>query len=183
MSRTYVLQSPGIAIASARMKADVNYIGIADQVLVSKLAHNHVFLCEAWEQGPITERRLQRLYHRLMPGDSLFMEANLPEPLLIKALRYAKEAGATTVLVYMRPDLNKYSIVSSQADILIVPESNENMAANRVITFREHEHAEALAGAFALALMNGLDEKQAEAFYRKAALSKELPWYDEVAYG
>ncbi len=101
MSRIYVLQEEKIAVAAARMKADVNYRGILDEKIKHQLIDNHVFIRDCWSAGEMHTRRLQLLYHQLMPGDTLFLTDELSIEQCKTAIRYAKERGVLTVLVQL----------------------------------------------------------------------------------
>ncbi|MEF2246270.1 hypothetical protein [Paenibacillus sp. IITD108] len=197
MSRIYVLQAEDIAIAAARMKVDINYIGILDEKTKRKLEDNHVFIRDWWTEGELHTRRLQRLYHQLMPGDILFLSDDLPLEQRETAIRYAKERSALTVFLQLNGMDNTFNCAASLtncfADIVIhykqddERESNDiQTAANKFaverIELAANENIIGLSGALALCLLNGLRGEKAAEFYRKAAKFKELPWYDEVAY-
>lgn len=191
MSRAYMLNAVETAIAAGRMKADANYVGFADCAMCERLVANHVFVREAWTEGELTVRRLQQLYHRLWPGDILFIASSIAVPLLEVATRYARERGALTVLVEERqqPDY-EYQLQRESAfelfDIVLLygegTASGGDAESVQRIIFRPDEQATAYAGALALCLMNGQSLEAAEPFCRRAAGFAKLPWYDEVAY-
>ncbi|WMT39446.1 hypothetical protein RE628_18710 [Paenibacillus sp. D2_2] len=184
MSRIYILDDADIAIAAARMKADANFIGLAGEVVRRRLKDNHVFIQEAWEQGGLTIRRLQSLYHRLSEGDILFVHDQVPEALLHKAVSYAKERG--TRVVFVQHSMQEMTCDCCEwADIALLRTENsavEKTESPAAIWLLPHEHAAAYAGALALCLMNRFVLDKADLFCRRASMHKELPWYDEIAY-
>jgi hypothetical protein len=183
MSRIYVLQSPRIAVAAARMKADVNFLGTIDAQTAEWLSDNHVFLRETWETGEVTVKQLQRLYHRLLPGDLLVMDGSLPDGLRKKASLYARELGARVVI-----GISESASVEDVGDLadILVHAPNVRLTGNPgiVVPLEAADNLEAWVGAMALCLMNGLSLEQSRSFCKRAsAFEEELPWYDEVAYG
>lgn len=193
MSRIYVLQSPGIAVAAARMKADVNFLGAVDERTADWLSDNHVFLRETWAPGEVTVKQLQRLYHRLFPGDMLVMDGTLPDELMAKASTYARELGAKVVIgiqgtgISGSPSSEAEAVraVGDLADILVhTPNARWSGNPGTIVSLESGDNLEAWVGAMALCLMNGLSLERSRSFCERAAAFKgELPWYDEVAYG
>ncbi|WP_040949808.1 hypothetical protein [Gorillibacterium massiliense] len=185
MSRIYVLQAPRLAVAAARMKADVNYVGLLDAETASWLEENHVFIRDMWEEGELTRKRLQRLYHRLFPGDFLLMDGTLPGPLQALASEYAVQAGARVVIGLKTETSTQGAVrqISGFTEILIhEPEATWTGTPQTVIPLKQGENLEAWTGAFALCLMNGLSPEASAGFCRRVAAFADLPWYDEVAY-
>ncbi|HZG54900.1 hypothetical protein [Paenibacillus sp.] len=183
MSRTFVLGAPLLAVAAARMKADVNYIGVADGGASSWMTANHVFLRDVWEDGELTTRRLQRLYHRLYPGSSLWTDASLDEETFLKAAAYARERRARVVLCVCEGQ-TATPAMGDAADWLVAGPAGVVGAPGQAVTLGAGESVASWAGAMALCLMNGLDLARMEPFCRRAAaFADEPPWYDEVAYG
>lgn len=180
MSRTYVLQSPQIAAAAARMKADVNFIGVTDEATVQWLKENHVFIRDVWFEGELTVRRLQRLYHRLFPGDQLFVDGSLPESILLKAAAYAKERESRVVLI-LKEGQHASEALIQVADFFVSTDENESMKEQH-LSLPAGMNIDAWAGAMALCLMNGLSITDFKEFCSRAAAFSHLPWYDEVAY-
>ncbi|MCU6707719.1 hypothetical protein M6D81_03265 [Paenibacillus sp. J5C_2022] len=180
MARTYVLQSPEIAVAAARMKADANYIGAADCATVKWMRDNHVFIRDTWE-GELTDRRLQQLYHRLFPGDDLFIDGRLSGKQQLKAVAYAKEKGARITLCVQEGHVVERDVYMA-VDWIVSCGAQVNGGTDKVLLLRSDQYVYAAAGALALCLMHGLDASAAAGFYLKAADCKELPWYDEIAY-
>ncbi|WP_391574988.1 hypothetical protein [Cohnella sp.] len=188
MSRIYVLQSPRMAVAAARMKADVNFLGAVDDQTANWLSDNHVFLRDSWAQGGVTVKRLQRLYHRLFPGDLLIVDGSLPDELMMKAALYARELGARVVIglkgAGISSESNDAKDVGDLADILVhAPNAMWNGDPRAIVPLEAADNLEAWVGAMSLCLMNGLGLEQSWSFCKRAAASEELPWYDEVAYG
>lgn len=185
MSRIYVLQAPMLAVAAARMKTDVNYIGMTDhEATVKCLEENHVFMRDVWNEGSLTEKRLQRLYHRLFPGDFLLMDSALPHELMMKASSYARELGAQVVISLKASEAKIADPIGDAAEILVCePGAEWSGTPGAAIQLKPEEHLEAWVGALALCLMNGLELERSTAFCRRAAAFAEPPWYDEVAYG
>lgn len=193
MSRIYVLQAPGIAVAAARMKADVNFLGAVDERSADWLSDNHVFLRERWMPGEVSVKQLQRLYHRLFPGDMLVMDGSLPDELMAKAASYARELGAMVVIglkgtgISGSPssEADALMAVGDSADILVhTPNARWSGNPGTIVALESGDNLEAWVGAMALCLMNGLSLERSRSFCgRAAAFEGELPWYDEVAYG
>lgn len=181
MARTYVLQAPRIAVAAARMKADVNYIGVQDEETVAWLQANHVFVRDVWRDGHITVRRLQRLYHQLFPGDVLMMDGSLPENTMRKAISYAQAQGAR-IVVCLEAGQTVADTIIPMTDVLICYQAGFDPVADNIIVLDEALSSVAWAGALALCLMNGQNRERFEPFCYQAASMGELPWYDEVAY-
>jgi hypothetical protein len=182
MSRIYVLQSPRIAAAAARMKADVNFLGVVDATRAQWLKENHVFLRDVWHWGELTVRRLQRLHHRLFPGDLLFMDGSLAEPLIVKAAAYARERRTSVIICIAEGEVASPEICR-QADFLVTRGGTLQGEPGTLISLDTGENMEAWAGAMALCLMNGLSVERLHPFCKRAAAFAELPWYDEIAYG
>ncbi|QMV42661.1 1-phosphofructokinase family hexose kinase [Cohnella cholangitidis] len=191
MSRIYVLQSPRMAAAAARMKADVNFLGAVDVQTADWLSDNHVFLRETWETGAVTAKQLQRLYHRLFPGDWLVMDGSLPDGLRKKAGMYARELGARVVIGLSgngeagSASSDDLIDVADGVDILVhAPNARWSGNPGTIVSLEAGDNLDAWVGAMALCLMNGLSLEQSRSFcQRAAAFEEELPWYDEVAYG
>ena len=181
MSRIYVLNAPRLAVAAGRMKTDVNFLGATDKLTVKWMEDNHVFILENWYDGKITEKRLQRLYHRIFPGDFLLMDFSLSKPFLVKALSYVKELEAKTVL-YTASGLLVEPEICTMTDFLVDGGAHIIGKPANIIRFGTGEFAESSIGALMLCMMNGLSIKKAEVFFKKAARHPQLPWYDEIAY-
>lgn len=181
MSRIYVLQSPQLAVSAARMKADANYIGMLDKTTAAWLEENHVFIRDSWEHAKMNERRLQRLYHRLFPGDIFMTELHGEEELVVKALEYASELVAKKILC-VRKDETASARVCELADMIISQEGTIQGNPSELIELGADENIDGAAGALAFCCMNELELKQSETFIRKAAALPGLPWYDEIAY-
>jgi hypothetical protein len=165
------------------MKADVNYIGVADERASAWMAANHVFLRDVWPEGELTTRRLQRLYHRLYPGSSLWMDASLGEEAFLKAAAYARERRARVVLCVCGGQAATPEM-GDAADWLVAGPGGAAGFPRNVVTLAAGESVASWAGAMALCLMNGLDAARMEPFCRRAAAyTSEPPWYDEIAYG
>jgi hypothetical protein len=181
MSRIYVLQAPRLAVAAARMKADVNFLGAVDKMTLQWMENNHVFLRDVWQDGEVTVRRLQRLNHQLFPGNNLIMDMSLSEPLLLKAIAYAQERKARVIL-FVKDGEKVDQNVSETVDLLINRGGEIIGKPKEIIHLQPDDNAEAVVGAMALCVMNGLNTQQAESFFKRAAAFSDLPWYDEVAY-
>ena len=186
MSRIYVLQAPRLAVAAARMKADVNYLGLLDAGEAAWLEENHVFIREAWEEGELTRKRLQRLYHRLFPGDFLLLDGRMHCSLQTLAIEYATQLGAR-VIIGLKAETDPQGAVRQIGDAtdILVHETGADWTGSphTVIPLKKGENLEAWMGAFALCLMNGLTPEASETFCRRAAAAQiDLPWYDEIAY-
>jgi len=181
MSRIYALQAPRLAAAAARMKADVNFLGAVDPETARWLEDNHVFLRDVWNDGSVTEKRLQRLYHRLFPGDWLFLDGTLPDRLSSIASAYARESGARVVIGLQAGRAE--TAIGDAADIL-VHEPGAAWTGNPGATMEvgPGDNLEAWVGTLAICLMNGLDLERSEPLCRRAASFPDLPWYDEIAY-
>ncbi|TLS50911.1 hypothetical protein FE782_17850 [Paenibacillus antri] len=183
MSRTFVLGASRLAVAAARMKADVNYVGVADESASSWMTANHVFLRDVWLEGELTTRRLQRLYHRLYPGSSLWMDASLGEETFLRAASYARERRARVVLCVCDGQ-TATPAMGDAADWLVARSGGAVGAPGQTVTPAAGESVVSWAGAMALCLMNGLDLARMTPFCKRAAaFGEEPPWYDEVAYG
>jgi len=189
MSRIYVLQAPRMAVAAARMKADVNFLGAVDIETADWLSDNHVFIRESWETGEVSVKQLQRLYHRLFPGDLLVMDGSLPDELMRKAAGYARELEARVVIGLKSSGTSVEGAtvkdVGDLADILVhAPDARWTGNPGTIVPLEAADNLEAWVGAMALCLMNGLSLEQSRSFCKRAAgFKEELPWYDEVAYG
>jgi len=181
MSRIYALQAPRLAAAAARMKADVNFLGAVGPETALWLEDNHVFPRDVWSDGSVTEKRLQRLYHRLFPGDWLFMDGTLPGHLASKASDYARDSGAR-VVIGLRAGTTAAAI-GDAADILVhEPGAAWTGNPGAIVKVGPGDNLEAWVGTLAICLMNGLDLERAEPLCRRAAAFSDLPWYDEIAY-
>lgn len=192
-----------MAAAAAMMKADVNFLGAIDEQTGRWLEERHVFLRDAWETGDVTVRRLQRLYHRLFPGDLLILDGTLPDPLTVRAAAYARERGARVLIglaaTSRREDAHarKARATDARTDEAAIPKAVGDGAdllvfhasvswsgqPREAIGLADGDNLEAWVGAMALCLMNGLDLERSREFCRRAAGFADLPWYDEVAYG
>jgi|GEM_PF-2419380 len=197
MSRIYALQAPRLAAAAARMKADVNYLGTADDAEVIWLERSHVFVRDAWAEGPVTVRRLQCLYHRLFPGDWLLMDGSLPAALTAKASAYARERGARVVIGLKagqsggetsgsaaRGEATRSESTPGDAADILVHEPGASWFDNpgAVVQIEPDENLDAWIGTLAISLMNGFDLERSKPLCRRAASLSDIPWYDEVAY-
>lgn len=184
MSRVWVVQSKEIAVSIARMKKDANFIGIASEEEQQEMIDNHVFLREVWDEGGLSEKRIQRLYHNIFEGDIVICPSILGEDVINKIVKYSKENGALVVFC-LYDELTLNSDITLDLDFVI------HYGQVRTDDFSAHiclSCEESINKAIGTILMILSISKKAIIkdyniqLIKKAESMKEIPWYDEIVY-